>query len=585
MEDMTRSPFRTVKREALAAVGFSMGINLLVLAVPIYSLQLFDRVMSSASLETLLALLGITLFLVTSQSALEYIRTLLMQRSALKLDTQLSGQLLDLSISTSSQSNSIDKQPLHDLTTLRNFLASPSTSSILDLPFTPFFLILLFFLHPYIGFVALTGVIIFSLLTFAMMLGGRKVSGMAQEETGKVAMELNDFLRNAPTLKAMGMNQNIGKVWEEKNNHVLSLQWLVNARVGLLLAVSRYFRTLLQVVILTLGVYLALQQQVGLGAVIASSILIGRVVSPFESAVSGWKSWYSAFQSWRRLKQCVSLSKTKAKTLLPQPKGEVQFNNVSLKFPGAKAPTLQGISFKLGAGQALAVMGNSGSGKSTLASLLMGIHKASVGDIKIDGATVEKWDQNQFGQYIGYLPQHVGLLAGTVKQNISRFAVCNDEDVVSSAKLACIHELIMALPEGYDTYIGEGGILLSGGQKQRIGLARAIYSNPRVLVLDEPNSNLDPEGETALAIVLQHCKEHKITVVMISHRPGFLRQMDWVISLKEGRVEKAGTCEQFLGLNVNSQGKAASLNNANSQPKTHSQTSKVSPKSQNSVQG
>lgn len=548
MDDLKLSPFHSVKREAWAAVGFSMGINLLVLAVPVYSLQLFDRVMSSASIETLFALLGITLFLVTSQSALEYIRTLLMQRSALKLDTQLSGQLLELSISTSSQTNSIDKQPLHDLSTLRNFLASPSTSSILDLPFTPLFLLLLFFLHPYIGIVAVTGAVVFSLLTVVMMLGGRKVSGVAQEETGKVAMELNDFLRNAPTLKAMGMSQNIGKVWEEKNHKVLSLQWLVNARVGLLLAVSRYFRTLLQVVVLTLGVYLALQQQIGLGAVIASSILIGRVLSPFESAVSGWKSWYSAYQSWSRLKKCASLTNPSVKTLLPQPRGEIQFNNVSLKFPGAKSPTLQGINFKLGAGHALAVMGNSGSGKSSLASLLMGIHKPSVGEIKIDGATVEKWDQNQFGQYIGYLPQHVGLLAGTVKQNISRFSDCNDAGVVSAAKLACIHELIMALPDGYDTYIGEGGILLSGGQKQRIGLARAIYSNPKVLVLDEPNSNLDPEGETALAIVLQHCKENRITVVMISHRPGFLRQMDWVISLKEGRVEKAGTCEQFLGL-------------------------------------
>lgn len=548
MDDLKLSPFHSVKREAWAAVGFSMGINLLVLAVPVYSLQLFDRVMSSASIETLFALLGITLFLVTSQSALEYIRTLLMQRSALKLDTQLSGQLLELSISTSSQTNSIDKQPLHDLSTLRNFLASPSTSSILDLPFTPLFLLLLFFLHPYIGIVAVTGAVVFSLLTVVMMLGGRKVSGVAQEETGKVAMELNDFLRNAPTLKAMGMSQNIGKVWEEKNHKVLSLQWLVNARVGLLLAVSRYFRTLLQVVVLTLGVYLALQQQIGLGAVIASSILIGRVLSPFESAVSGWKSWYSAYQSWSRLKKCASLTNPSVKTLLPQPRGEIQFNNVSLKFPGAKSPTLQGINFKLGAGHALAVMGNSGSGKSSLASLLMGIHKPSVGEIKIDGATVEKWDQNQFGQYIGYLPQHVWLLAGTVKQNISRFSDCNDAEVVSAAKLACIHELIMALPDGYDTYIGEGGILLSGGQKQRIGLARAIYSNPKVLVLDEPNSNLDPEGETALAIVLQHCKENRITVVMISHRPGFLRQMDWVISLKEGRVEKAGTCEQFLGL-------------------------------------
>ncbi|MFM2587015.1 type I secretion system permease/ATPase [Vibrio sp. TBV020] len=556
MADLISSPFEAVKKESWAALGFSMGINLLVLAVPIYSLQLFDRVMNSASIETLFALLAITLFLVTSQALLEYIRTLLMQRSALKLDTQLSGHLLAMSVASSSQSNRIDKQPIQDLNTLRNFLVSPSTSSILDLPFTPFFLLLLFFLHPYIGIVALVGVLLFSLLAVVMMVGGKSVSVAAQQEAGKVAMEINDYLRNAPTLKAMGMSQAIGEVWEEKNHQMLKLQWLVNSRVGLLLALSRYFRTLLQIVVLTFGVYLALQQQIGLGAVIASSILIGRVLSPFESAVSGWKLWYSAYQAWQRLTENIEVQNKTQRTMLPMPKGDIEFNNVMLKFPQAKSPTLQGINFKLGAGNALAIMGNSGSGKSSLASLLMGIHKPTLGEIKIDGATVEKWDQAQFGQYIGYLPQHVGLLAGTVKQNIARFGSGEDEDVIAAAKLACIHELIMALPEGYETYIGEGGVLLSGGQKQRIGLARAIFSNPRVLVLDEPNSNLDPEGETALAIVLQHCKEHKITVVMISHRPGFLRQMDWVISLKEGKVEKAGTCEQFLGLQANTSDRA-----------------------------
>ncbi|MET2898251.1 type I secretion system permease/ATPase [Vibrio rotiferianus] len=547
---MDHNPFNAVRRECWAALMFSLGINFLVLAVPVYSLQLFDRVMMSASVETMLALLGITLFLVTSQGLLEYVRTLLLQRSALKLDTQLSGTLLSSSIVRSSQKNRIEKQPILDLTVLRNFLVSPSTSSILDVPFTPVFLALLFFLHPYIGYLALAGVGVFACLTLLMMISGRKTSCKAQDSTAKVSMELNDFLRNAPTLKAMGMSESIGQVWQQKNREVLGLQWLVNARVGLLVSISRYFRTILQISVLTIGVYLALQQQIGLGAVIASSIIIGRVLSPYESAVSGWKTWYGAYKAWGRLKRYGAVCKEQNRTLLPEPKGDIEFKNVSLKFEGSAAPVLQNINFKLGAGNALAIMGNSGSGKSTLVGLLMGIHQASMGEVKIDGATVEKWNQQQFGQYIGYLPQHVGLLAGTVKQNIARFAKAKDEAVVAAAKLACIHELIMALPNGYDTYIGEGGALLSGGQKQRIGLARAIYTNPKVLVLDEPNSNLDPEGETALAIVLQYCKEQQITVVMISHRPGFLRQMDWVIKLKEGCVEQAGTCEQFLGLNT-----------------------------------
>ncbi|MGF1910787.1 type I secretion system permease/ATPase [Vibrio kasasachensis] len=550
MNHSVKNPFNAVRKELWAAMAFSFGINFLVLAVPVYSLQLFDRVMSSASLETLVALLAITLFLVTSQALLEHIRTLLMQRSALKLDSTLSGDLLAKSIAASSKANRIEKNSLQNLTTLRNFLVSPSTGSILDLPFTPLFLLLLFAFHPYIGMVALTGVLVFAFLALFMMLGGRKMTAEAQETTAKVSMELNDYLRNAPTLKAMGMSENVGSSWQETNAKVLHLQWLVNSRAGLLLAISRYFRTLLQVAVLTCGVYLALGQHIGIGAVIASSILIGRVLSPFESAVSGWKVWYSAFKAWQALNKTVTEDAQTKKTLLPEPKGDIQFTNVGLKFPNTAKPTIQGISFKLGAGNALAVMGNSGSGKSTLAGLLMGIYPATVGEIMVDGVSIDKWDLNQFGQYIGYLPQHVGLLAGTVKQNICRFTKGDDEAVVGAAKLACIHELIMGLPEGYDTYIGEGGVLLSGGQKQRIGLARSIYSNPKVLVLDEPNSNLDPEGETALAIVLQHCKEHLITVIMISHRPGFLRQMDWVIKLKDGKVEKAGTCEQFLGLHI-----------------------------------
>ncbi|WP_374939805.1 type I secretion system permease/ATPase [Vibrio sp. T187] len=542
--------FNAVKKEVWAAVLFSCGINVLVLAVPVYSLQLFDRVMSSASQDTLFALLAITVFLITSQALLEHIRIMLLQRSALKLDTSLSGDLLSQSITNSSRSNRIEKQPMQDLAVLRNFLVSPSTSSILDLPWTPVFLILLFFFHPYIGLVALAGVVIFSILAALMTLGGKELSESDRKTSFQLSMELNDFLRNAPTLKAMGMSDDIGSTWQKKNAQVLELQWKVNSRTGLLLTISRYARTLLQILVLTVGVYLALQQQVGTGAVIASSILMGRVLSPFEQAVSGWKSWYAAYNAWRRLKASSEVTTSHPKTLLPKPKGELKFNNVSLKLSGRQTPTLQGINFKLGAGNALAVMGNSGSGKSTLVSMIMGIHQPSMGEIMIDGATIEKWDLNQFGQYIGYLPQHVGLLAGTVKQNISRFTENDDEKVVHAAKLACIHELIMSLPEGYETYIGEGGVLLSGGQKQRIGLARAIYSNPRLLILDEPNSNLDPEGETALAIVLQYCKENSITVVMISHRPGFLRQMDWVIELKDGKIEKAGTCEQFLGLHV-----------------------------------
>ncbi|MFA0085711.1 type I secretion system permease/ATPase [Vibrio sp. 10N.261.51.F12] len=545
--DRIQPAFKQTRKELWVVCYFSFVINFLVLSLPIYGLQLFDRVLSSSSLETMFALMGIALFLVTAQFLMEYIRTELLQKSGLKLDASLSGILLAKSISQSSVTNRIEKQGLQDLSEIRNFLVTPSTSAIFDLPWVPIFLIILFMLHPYIGVVALMGCVIFMLLAVVMMLQSRQANEDSGKYSNRTNMELNDYLRNAPMIKAMGMSENIGRVWETKSEKLLSYQWEVNSRIGRLLSVSRYVRTILQISVLSLGVYLVLTQQLGTGAIIASSIIMGRVLSPFEQAVSGWKSWYSAMGAWKRL-NAYDESKEVKKTTLPKPKGHIQFKNVALKLPTMKEPLLQNINFKLGNGQSLAILGNSGSGKSTLAKLIMGIYQPSVGMIEVDGAAIEQWSESQFGQHIGYLPQHVGLLSGSVRDNICRFSEAKDEDVVAAAKLACIHELIISLPDGYQTYCGEGGLQLSGGQMQRIGLARAIFSNPKVLVLDEPNSNLDPEGEVALAIVLQHCKENEITTVMISHRPGFLRQMDWVILLKDGKVEKAGKSDQFLGL-------------------------------------
>lgn len=554
-----KQAFKQTRKELQVAAWFSFGINFLVLALPIYGLQLFDRVLSSASLETMFALMGITLFLVTAQFVLESYRTELLQKSGLKLDSSLSGLLLARSLSHSSQSNRIEKQGLQDLTELRSFLVTPSTSAIFDLPWSPVFLIILFMLHPYIGMVALGGSLVFVVLALLMMLQGRHRSEQANLFSNRTNMELNDYLRNAPTLRAMGMSENIGRVWEINSEKLLTYQWEVNSRTGRLLTISRFFRTVLQVAVLSIGVALVLDQQLGTGAIIASSIIMGRVLSPFEQAVSGWKSWYSGLKAWQRLNAIGREEVDSGKTHLPKPKGHIQFKNVTLKLKGMQEPVLQNINFKLGAGQSLAILGNSGSGKSTLAKLLMGIYQPSMGMIEIDGAAVEQWAETQFGEHVGYLPQHVGLLSGSVRDNICRFSDAKDEDVVAAAKLACIHELIISLPEGYQTYCGEGGVQLSGGQMQRIGLARAIFSNPKILVLDEPNSNLDPEGEVALAIVLQHCKEKDITVVMISHRPGFLRQMDWVILLKDGKVEKAGKSEQFLGLHSSAEGTADSM--------------------------
>ncbi|WP_157037759.1 type I secretion system permease/ATPase [Photobacterium aquae] len=548
LQHILNQAFKACKRDLYFVALFSFAINFLVLTLPIYSLQLFDRVLSSGSMDTLMALAAIALILLTAQAILEHTRTLLLQRTGLKLDSALSSDLLAESIRCSSKCSRIEKQGLQDLAELRQFLVTPSTSAVFDIPWVPLFLFILFLLHPYIGVVALIGCLVFCFLSVVMLVSAKQPNEKAQSLGVKTSMELNDFLRNAPMLRAMGMSDSIGRVWNKRNVELMDLQWRLNARTGQLLSISRYFRTLLQAAVLTVGVVLVLQNSLGAGAIIASSIIMARVLSPFEQAVSGWKSWFSAYQALQRLARYGESGPTRTKTALPEPRGELLLHHVGLKLPHQNQPVLQNISFKLGAGNALAIMGNSGSGKSTLAQLIMGIHKPSTGNIKIDGASIELWPEEQFGKHIGYLPQEVGLLAGTVAENICRFSNAPAEEIIHAARLACIHELIVSLPQGYDTYLGEGGVQLSGGQKQRIGLARAVFSTPSILVLDEPNSNLDPEGEVALAIVLQYCKENRITVVMISHRPGFLRQMDWVIVLKEGRIEKAGTCDKFLGL-------------------------------------
>jgi len=534
------------KRDLRFVAFFSFAINFLVLTLPIYSLQLFDRVMGSSSIDTLVALVVIAVSLLLIQAILEHTRTELLQKSGLKLDERLSPFMLSESIRRSSNANCIQKQGLQDLSEIKNLLVNPSLSAVFDIPWVPIFLFILFMLHPLIGSIALVGMIVFIGLSTVVMFAAKKPNFESQTLSNKSNMELNDYLRNAPMLRAMGMAGDIGRIWQSKNSNLLQLQWSLNSKIAKVLTFSRFARTILQISVLTAGVYLAIHQEIGAGAIIASSIIMSRVLSPFEQAVMGWKNWLSGFKSYQRL-SAMEDDIAPNKTALPEPTGELNLQNIGVRLKGHKKPVLQNINFKLGAGRALAIMGGSGSGKSTLASVIMGIMKPSSGSIQIDGADIDLWPEEQFGRHIGFLPQDVGLLAGTVAENICRFSDADDKDIVHAARLACVHELIISLPQGYDTYLGEGGAQLSGGQRQRIGLARAVFSNPSILILDEPNSNLDPEGEIALSIVLQYCKENKITVVMISHRPGFLRQMDWVVFLNEGKIEKAGTCDKFLG--------------------------------------
>ncbi|CAH0533518.1 Type I secretion system ATP-binding protein PrsD [Vibrio stylophorae] len=535
------------KRHLGFVVLFSLVSNVLILTLPIYSLQLFDRVLTSASINTLVALCVIAVALLSLQAAFDYIRTSILQQSGLNLDAMIGPSILAQSVRQSAEKNHSDRQSMNALATLRQFFLSPSSTAIFDLPWTPIFLMVLFLLHPLIGAIALASIVLFTGLAFWTIHQQQKQSAAVELSQKQQQFASHDYLRHASMLRAMGMTESMVMRWQQDQQRLLQAQWQVHSKQSQLLALSRYLRTLLQIMVLSVGVLLVLEQQLGAGAIIASSILMSRVLAPFEQGVMSWRLSIQAYRAYQQLRHFVLNQDPMSKTHLPEPKGDICFEQVGLKFEGHQHAVLQGVNFKLGAGQALAIMGHSGAGKTLLVQLLMGIHQPTVGQIRIDGAAISQWPEAQFGQVIGYLPQHVGLLSGTVAENICRFTDAPAEKIVHAAQLACVHELILSLPCGYDTPIGEGGVQLSGGQLQRLALARAIFSNPRVLILDEPNSNLDPEGEVALAIVLQYCKEQGITVVMISHRPGFLKQMDWVLVLKDGRVEKAGTSEQFLG--------------------------------------
>ncbi|QQX81637.1 type I secretion system permease/ATPase [Shewanella sp. KX20019] len=546
MNNHFNSIIRSLQMELKYVAIFSIFVNLLMLALPIYSLQLFGRVIASSSYHTLLNLTLIVVFLLVVQASLDFVRNKLLQQTGLKLEMKLSSLLVHEAIKESARQGVISKQSLLDVREVRTVLLTPSTTAIFDAPWVIIFLIVLFGLHPLLGITATLGAVVLSLLAFGVKAAAKPPQDAASKAVIKSGMQINDILRHASSLQAMGMAGDVARHWQKGHQQLLGLQWSVADKVSMMLVLTRLTRTLLQVAIIGIGVGLVLTQQLGTGEIIAASIILGRAMAPIEQAVGCWKNWESSWQAYQRLKVALKRAPEEKKTSLPAPKGEYLLERVSFAVDRQNKPILTNINFRLQAGLSLAIIGPSGSGKSTLAKLLMGIVAPTSGKVKLDGACLNQWNGDDLGRYIGFVSQDVELLSGTVAQNICRFSDAEPKDIVAAAHLACVHELIIALPQGYETQLGEAASQISGGQKQRLALARALFSKPKVLILDEPNSNLDPEGEVALAIVLQHCKEQGITVIMISHRAGFLRQMDWVVCLRDGYIEKAGPKEKFI---------------------------------------
>jgi len=536
-------------RQAFTSVAlFSFFINLLMLVPPIFMLQMYDRVLSSGSVPTLVMLLILAVGLLLVLGLLEWSRNRVLVRAGGRLDSMLSDRLFDATfLRALRRPDQANTQPLQDLNTLRQFMTGQGVFAFFDAPWTPLFIGVIFLLHPWLGIFALVAALILFVLAYTNEVITREPLGAANSQNNQEQEFTNTNLRNAEVLEAMGMTGRLRRRWRAMHSDVLSLQAVASDRSANLTAASRSLRMIAQVGILALGAYLAVQQIVTPGVMIAASIIMARALAPIDQAMNAWRGFIGARKAWQRLEGVLQDTPERGEAMeLPEPEGRVSVENLVVVPPGSRAPALRGVSLELEPGQTLGVIGPSAAGKSTLARALVGVWPAYAGSVRLDGAAMEHWNREQLGAHLGYLPQDVELFEGTIAENIARFGEIDSRQVVEAAKKTGLHEQILRLPEGYDTRIGINSGALSAGQRQRVALARAVYGNPRLVVLDEPNSNLDQAGEEALTDTIRRLSEDGCTVVLIAHRPNVLAAVEQVLVLREGKVATLGARQEVL---------------------------------------
>ncbi|MEI6269345.1 MAG: type I secretion system permease/ATPase [Methylococcaceae bacterium] len=540
---------RLCKGAFISAAGFSMVINLLQLVPTIYMLQLYDRVVPTGNRSTLLMLTLIVIVLFLTMGALEWVRSQILVRVSSRLETLLNERLFQVaykqSLYTGGQRAS--SQPLDDLTSLRQFMTGNGLFAFFDVPWMPVYIAVMFIFHPLYGWAAVGTSIILVIVAIIQ----EKSTGKLLGEANTLAMAgrglVNKNLRNAEVIESMGMLRNIQTRWLEGTQQVLLLQATASSRAGLISGISKVIRLSSQSLILGLGAYLVIENEITAGLMIGGSILLGRALAPIDMMIGTWKGFITARGQYHRLNELlIQIPADADKMTLPAPEGSFQIEAAVVVPPGAKTPVLKGITLGIAKGDVVGVIGPSGAGKSTFARALLGIWPTANGKIRLDGADVFTWSRDELGPYIGYLPQDVELFEGTVSENIARFGEIDPDKVVNAAKMADVHDLILRLPEGYDTVIGATGGNLSGGQRQRIGLARALYGDPVIVVLDEPNSNLDEQGEFALGNAIQRLKHKRATVIVITHRNNVLANVDKLLILNDGLVTIYGPKEDVM---------------------------------------
>jgi PrtD family type I secretion system ABC transporter len=532
----------------VAAAFFSLVINVLMLAPALFMLQVFDRVVTSRSVETLVMLFLLTLMALLVMSYLDAIRARLLARAAIKLEKLLGPRVLANMLRQSARSNRAQSMHgLRDINALRSFLTGPGIVAIFDAPWVPLFIALIYLFHPLLGSVALGGALLLLALTVLNERLSRRSIESMQTDARLAGRFVDQSLGNAEVVGALGMVDNVTADWSEKSRKVLQSQFEANQIGSFLSSTTRFLRQMLQVVMLAAGAWLTIEQASTPGVMIAATIILGRALAPVESLIAGWKSLVEARGAYQRLAKVIESEPSSPDPMdLPAPKGALSVENLLFGFRGQELPIIRRVSFQLAPGESLAIIGPSAAGKSTLARLLVGVWHPISGAVRLDGADIRSWPRERLGPYIGYLPQTVEIFAGTVAENIARLGQVDAEEVIRAATRANAHEMILALPQGYDTAVGEGGMLLSAGQRQRLALARALYGNPRLVVLDEPNSNLDSKGEAALADCIRQLKAEGVTLVAITHRLPLVSAADKVMVLMNGVIEKFGTLAEVM---------------------------------------
>ncbi len=536
-------------RGSFVAVGFfSMFVNLLMLVPPMYMLQVYDRVLSTQSEDTLLMLTLLVIFLFAIMGGLELVRSRILVRVGNRLDTMINERLYGAMFRRSLMApGGQSAQPLSDLTSLRQFLTGNSLFAFFDAPWVPIYIGVMFLFHPWLGIFAIGAGLILVALAVANEKSTQKLLSEANSEHIQAQNLANSNLRNAEVLHAMGMLPGIMGRWSKRHHEFLAKQSRASDRAGALTNTSKVIRMLAQSLILGLAALLVLKGELTGGMVIAGSILMGRALAPIDQMIGGWKGFVGARGAYKRLNELLTqIPDEQRRMTLPRPEGHLSVENVAAAPPGSRIPTIRGINFAVGKGEHVGIIGPSAAGKSTLARVLLGIWPSQVGDVRLDGGDITQYNRDELGPHIGYLPQDIELFDGTVSENIARFGDVDPQKVVAAAKKAGVHEMILELPNGYDTVISAGSGSLSGGQRQRVGLARALYGDPVFMVLDEPNANLDDAGERALAHAIAQVKAEGTTLFVISHRQSVLKHMDKLLVMKDGQVSMFGPRDQVL---------------------------------------